>query len=97
MPDVAPELSEDIVSPVPAFFFRGELTAFGNDGWLRQIEHGMSRAQAVVFPTLGGGLLTSGPQCLSDLRREFLAHPTAKLDTEACAKQSPPIEFVAPG
>jgi class 3 adenylate cyclase len=97
VPDVSPELSEDIVSPVPAFFFRGELTAFGNDGWLQRIEHGMSHAHAVVFPTLGGGLLTTGPQCLSDLRRAFLTHPTAKLDTEACAKQSPPIDFVARG
>jgi class 3 adenylate cyclase len=97
VPDVSPELSEDLVSPVPAFFFRGELTAFGNDEWLRQIEHGMSHAQAVVFPTLGGGLLTTGPQCLSELRRAFLTHPTAKLDTDACAKQSPPIDFVARG
>jgi len=50
----------------------------------------------VTFPTLGDGLLVDGPPCLSDLRREFLAHPTAKLDAAGCAKKSPPIEFVAP-
>jgi hypothetical protein len=48
----------------------------------------------VRFPTLGGDLLTNGPSCVSDLRRDFLAHPLATLDTEACAKQSPPINFV---
>jgi hypothetical protein len=73
------------------------VTAFGNANWLRKIERGLSNAQTVVFPTLGSGLLVGGPACLSALRREFLAHPTAKLDTASCEKKSPPIDFVAPG
>ena len=45
----------------------------------------------------GSVLLVGGPPCLSALRRDFLAHPTAKLDTASCEKKSPPIDFVAPG
>jgi class 3 adenylate cyclase len=97
VPDVSSELSADVVSPVPALLFRGDLTAFGNDRWLQQVERGLSHAHTVRFPTLGGGLLAGGPSCLSDLRRAFLEDPTAPLDTKACEHESPPIEFVAPG
>jgi class 3 adenylate cyclase/pimeloyl-ACP methyl ester carboxylesterase len=96
VPDVSAALSTDVVSPVPALLFRGDLNAFGNAQWMRRIERGLSHAQTVTFPTLGGGLLANGPPCLSHLRTEFLAHPTMKLNTAACAKQSPPINFVAP-
>ena len=51
----------------------------------------------MTFPTLGSGLLVGGPPCLGEFRREFLADPTAELDTAACSKESPPIRFVAPG
>ena len=97
VPDVSEALSADVAGPVPALLFRGDLTPFGSDDWLRRVRRGLSRDQTVTFPTLGSGLLASGPPCLSKLRREFLADPTAKLDTAACSKQSPPIRFVAPG
>ena len=83
-----------MVGSVPALFFRGDLNAFGSDDWLRRIQRGLSHVNTVKFPTLGGGLLTGGPPCLSDLRRRFLTNPTARLDTGACAKASPPIRFV---
>ena len=97
VPDVSGELSADVVSPVPALLFRGDLTAVGNPQWLRQVQRGLSHDQTAEFPTLGSFLLAGGPPCLSALRREFLAHPTAKLDTASCEKKSPPIDFVAPG
>jgi hypothetical protein len=49
-----------------------------------------------VFPTLGSDLLANGPECLSALRREFLADPNATLKTNACEQQSPKIQFIAP-
>jgi class 3 adenylate cyclase len=97
VPDIYPALSADLASPVPALLFRGDLDPYGNDEWLRRVQRGLSRDQTVTFATLGDDLLANGPPCLSNLRREFLANPTAKLDTAACAKQSPAIAFVAPG
>ena len=96
MPDVSDALSNDVVSPVPALLFRGDLTSVGSVDWLRRVQRGLSHDQTVTFPTLGSGLLVNGPPCLSKLRREFLTDPTAKLDTAACSKQSPPIDFVIP-
>jgi hypothetical protein len=97
VPSVAARLSMDVAGPVPALLFRGDLTPVGNTDWLRRVQRGLSRDQSVTFATLGGDLLSNGPPCLSALRRAFLADPTAKLDTAACAKQSPPITFVTPG
>jgi hypothetical protein len=97
VPSAYDELSREVASPVPALLFRGDLSPLGNQDWLRRVQRGLSRDQTVTFATLGGDLLANGPPCLSALRRAFLAGPTRKLDTAACAKQSPPITFVAPG
>jgi len=97
VPDLSAGFSQPVVSNVPALFFRGNLSPDGNPDWIPMIARGLSDVQSVVFPTLGNDLLADGPPCLSALRRQFLADPTKTLDTAACAKQSPPIEFVAPG
>jgi class 3 adenylate cyclase len=97
VPSAYDELSREVASPVPALLFRGDLSPFGNEDWLRRVQRGLSRDQSVTFATLGGDLLANGPPCLSALRLAFLANPTAKLDTAACSKQSPAITFVAPG
>jgi pimeloyl-ACP methyl ester carboxylesterase len=96
VPDISATLSQPVVSNVPALFFRGALAPDGNPNWIPTITRGLSNAQTVVFPTLGSDLLASGPPCLSALRRQFLTDPNATLDTAACEKQSPPIQFVAP-
>ena len=97
VPDVSATLSQPVVSNVPALFFRGDLSPDGNPNWIPTIARGLSNVRTVVFPTLGSDLLANGPPCLSALRRQFLANPNATLDTAACEKQSPPIQFVAPG
>ncbi len=94
--DVSADLSTDVVSNVPTLVLRGNLTPDGNPDWIPKIGRGLSALQAVVFPTLGSDLLANGPPCLSALRRQFLANPTATLDTAGCEKQSPPIPFIAP-
>jgi hypothetical protein len=94
VPDVSGVLSTDLVSDVPTLLFRGDLSPEGSAEWITKVLRGMSNAQAVVFPTLGDHLLADGPPCLSALRRKFLSHPGARLDTKACARQSPPIPFV---
>src|SRR6478735_5136531 len=94
VPDRSPRLSVPITGPVPALLFRGALAPEGNPGWIPAVARGLSHAQSAVFPTLGLGLLATGPPCLSDLRRQFLAHPLRHLPTAACVAQSPPIDFV---
>ncbi len=95
VPDISATLSAGVVSDVPTFIFRGDLSPSGNPQWIPKIERGLSNVQTVVFPTLAGDLLVDGPPCLSALRREFLKNPDAKLATAACEDQ-PPIPFVAP-
>jgi hypothetical protein len=84
------------VSDVPFLVFRGDLTADGDPSWMPTLERGLSNAHSVTFATLGSDLLANGPPCLSALRRAFLQHPDAKLDTSSCARTSPPIDFVTP-
>ncbi len=94
MHDISSTLDADVVSPVPTLIFRGQVDPQGRNEWVSALQHGLSKAQAVVFPTLGAGLLVTGPPCLSALRRDFLANPTRTLDTAACAQQSPPVQWV---
>ena len=96
VPDVSGTLSTDFAGPVPALLFRGNLSPSGDVRWITGVQRGLSNAQTAVFPTLGNGLTSGGPPCLAELRRTFLADPTAKLATGACVRQSPPISFVAP-
>jgi class 3 adenylate cyclase len=95
VPDVSTKLSAAIVSPIPALLFRGALAPEGNPSWISAVARGLAHAQTAEFPTLGSDLLATGPPCLSDLRRSFLAHPLRQLPIAACTQQSPPIEFVA--
>jgi len=94
---VSESLSTSFVGTVPALLFRGSVNPIGNDSWIPAVQRGLEHAQVVVFPTLGAGLLGSGPPCLSELRRAFLEDPLSDLDTEGCAATSPPVEFTAPG
>jgi class 3 adenylate cyclase/pimeloyl-ACP methyl ester carboxylesterase len=96
VPDVSAVLSQPIVSDVPALFFRGDLAPDGNPNWIPTIARGLANVHTVVFPTLGSDLLANGPPCLSALRRAFLANPSATLDTTACERKSPKIQFIAP-
>ena len=97
VPDVSSAVSVDFSTPIPVFIFRGDLSPNGSADWVQELLRGLQNGQMAIFPTLGEDLLSSGPACLSDLRRQFLAHPDAPLPTAACVAQSPPIPFTAPG
>ena len=81
---------------MPAFLFRGDLSPYGDSDGVAKIMRGLPNGQSAIFPTLGGDLLAKGPPCLSDLRRQFLADPRAKLDTAGCVQSQPRIEFAPP-
>jgi class 3 adenylate cyclase/pimeloyl-ACP methyl ester carboxylesterase len=97
VPDVSSVVSVDFSTPIPTFIFRGDLSPDGSVEWVQTLARGLPNGQTAIFPTLGENLLATGPTCLSDLRRQFLAHPDAPLPIDACVAQSPPIPFTAPG
>jgi class 3 adenylate cyclase len=94
--DVSEKLSADVASPTPALLFRGDLSPVGSSDWINSLQSRLSKSQSAVFPTLGDGLVSQGPPCLSVMRRTFLADPTADLHTAACVNRSPNIAFQAP-
>ncbi len=97
VPDVSSVVSVDFSTPIPVFIFRGDLSPDGSADWVQALLRGLPNGQAAIFPTMGEDLLFSGPACLSDLRRQFLAHPDARLPIDACVAQSPPIPFTGAG
>jgi hypothetical protein len=97
VPDLSAALSVDVSSPVPVLAFRGDVSPSGSSDWTRTVLRGFANGHSAIFPTLGDDLLTTGPPCLSDLRRKFLADPSAPLDIPRCIAMSPAVHFVAPG
>ncbi len=96
VPPVSDPVFTSAASPVPALFYRGDITPNGDARWIENLAARFPNSSTVVFPTLGEQLADSGPPCLATIRRRFLADPAADLDTTACEKQSPPIAFIAP-
>ena len=88
---------DSVGSSVPVFMARGDLAPVGTSDWIDNLLRALPNGHSAIFPTLGTNLLTDGPPCLSDLRRQFLTDPTGPLDTAPCVGQSPAIAFSAPG
>jgi len=90
----------DFVSDVPTLIVQGGLAWWTTPQGTAHLQSGLPNSHLLLFPTLGGGtggggLLADGvPQCLNELRRAFLSDATQPLDTDGCARQSPPVQFV---
>jgi hypothetical protein len=100
VPKAPDETFVDVSSSVPVLITEGLLHPFRSRDFTATLVSGLPNASVVTFPTLGAGILREGiPSCLNDLRRAFLANPRQHLDTATakCAKDSPPINFVAGG
>jgi TAP-like protein len=99
VPDLSEQLSVDVASQVPTLLLRGSVSPYGDPQWIDQLARGLPNATVATFPTLGNDLLVNGPRCVNDLRRQFLADPTANIEhaAEACVAKSPPIQFAVPG
>ena len=99
VPAVPDQVFATPASPVPALFFRGDLSPTADPGWIHTVARGFPNSSTLVFPTLGDDFASNAPPCLADIRRKFVAHPTTKLkpsETAACVALSPPIQFVTP-
>jgi len=80
----------------PALLVFGALAPEVSTTWSSILAASMPNATSVIFPTLDGNVVNQGgPRCFADLRRAFLANPSASLPVAACEAQSPPIHFVA--
>jgi hypothetical protein len=99
VPDLSEQLSVPIASQVPTLLFRGSVSPFGDPQWIDELARGLPSATVARFPTLGNDVLVNGPRCVNDLRRQFLADPSANIEhaTAACVASSPPIHFAVPG
>jgi class 3 adenylate cyclase len=97
VPKAPARVFDSVASAVPTLIVDGELYPFTSTRWTSSLQGGFPNAHTMVFATLGTSLLNEGaPPCLNDLRRQFLADPTARIDTDACTRQSPPIDFEVP-
>jgi len=99
VPDLSEQLSVDVASQVPALLLRGSVSPYGDPQWIDQLARALPNATVATFPTLGNDVLVNGPRCLNDLRRQFLADPSADIEhaAAACVANSPPIPFAVPG
>jgi DNA-binding SARP family transcriptional activator len=85
------------VSAVPTFIIEGDLAWFTSPAQVSELSSNLINSQTIDFLTLAQDPIGNGaPRCLNDLRRRFLADPHATLATRACARLSPPIDFLAP-
>jgi hypothetical protein len=83
------------VSSVPTLIVEGALAWWDTPQGTAALQVGMPNSNLLLFPTLGAGPLSGGvPPCLNDVRRAFLKDPTKHLDTTACARQSPAVDFI---
>ena len=88
VPDVSEELSTGVVGSVPALFFRGELTAFGSDDWLRRIDRELSHARPSSSRPSEAGFSRAGLRASATCGNS--SSPTRSLDsTPATAPRSP--------
>jgi hypothetical protein len=99
VPDLSAQLSVDVASQVPTLLLRGSVSPYGDPHWIGQLARGLPDSTVATFPTLGNDVLVNGPRCVNDLRRQFLADPSANIEhaTAACVASSPPIHFAVPG
>jgi hypothetical protein len=81
---------------VPTLIVDGLLTPGADPSWTLEFRRGLPNVTVIDFPTLAAAILSDNePPCLGQLRRTFLTDPTKPLDAAGCARQSPPIHFVA--
>jgi class 3 adenylate cyclase/pimeloyl-ACP methyl ester carboxylesterase len=88
-----PNDANSIVSAIPTFLFSGAFDASRSPVWSSDIAQGLSHSVVVQFPSMTDGSNVRAPICLSQLRIEFLQHPTRRLNSASCEAQSPPLMF----
>jgi hypothetical protein len=86
-----------VSSDVPTLVVEQQLDPRWDPDASDALRAGLSHLEVVSFPTLPGGTAPGEfPPCYNDLRKQFVRNPSGTLDTAACARQSPRIDFLVP-
>jgi class 3 adenylate cyclase/pimeloyl-ACP methyl ester carboxylesterase len=86
---------QNVASPTPTLLIVTPLFPLSSPDVAATLAAALPDASLLTLPTLGfDALQGSNLPCLNQLRRNLLADPKQHLDTTACAKQSPPIDFI---
>ncbi len=97
VPEVQRAAFAPVSSAAPTLIVEQQLDPRWESDAASQLRAGLTHVSMLSFPTLPGGAAPGDfPACYNDLRRQFVHDPNSTLDTEACARQSPPIRFVVP-
>lgn len=96
VPSVYGELSRPLEIDVPVFLASGGLSVSGVNDWAASMAASLPTAVVVQIPTMSEDLVFSPPPCLRNLRRDFVADPTRRMDVGACERTAPRIEFTGP-
>jgi hypothetical protein len=86
-----------VSSDVPTLVVGEQLDPRWEPGTAGQLRAGLTHLDVLSFPTRPGGAAPGDfPPCYDSLRRQFVNDPSRALDTNACARQSPKINFFVP-
>jgi pimeloyl-ACP methyl ester carboxylesterase len=94
VPKISESAFASFATDIPTMIVEGALNPYVAPHWESSLRRGLTNATTLTFPTISGRVLLYAPPCLNELRRKFLADPAQPLDTDACVRQSPPINFV---
>jgi hypothetical protein len=84
-------------SDVPTLVVEQQLDPRADPDAPAALRAGLSHLEVLSFPTLPGGTAPGEfPSCYNDLRRQFVRDPGSRLDTLACSRRSPRIDFLVP-
>lgn len=97
VPSVYRRLSQPLDLDVPVLLAEGGLTVGGVSGWSESMADLLPRARVVHLATMSDDLSFTPPPCLRRVRAAFVADAERELDLEACAEQTPPVEFSGVG
>lgn len=85
VPELGPDYDRPVQSEIPALLLSGEFDQITPPHFAERVAQTLAQAQQFVLPGMGHAVLGSDP-CVSDLAGQFLANPTAPVDTH-CVDQ----------
>jgi pimeloyl-ACP methyl ester carboxylesterase len=97
VPEVQQAAFAPVSSDTPTLVVEQQLDPRWQPDTEAQLRAGLTHLSVLSFPTLPGGAVPGDyPSCYNDLRRRFVRDPGRALDTQACGRRSPRINFVVP-
>jgi class 3 adenylate cyclase/pimeloyl-ACP methyl ester carboxylesterase len=97
VPEVQQAAFAPVSSDTPTLVVEQQLDPRWQPDTAVRLRAGLTNVSVLSFATLPGGAVAGDfPTCYNDLRRAFVRDPSRTLDTAACARRTPRIDFVVP-